>query len=315
MNADYKTQGNQLLAYEKIQVNISFPLNNTIPQTNFTGVRIPNLKQYKLKTIVLSEDDFFNLLLSDTNLDSAWNQIKTYHSVNQPKYPSNDQNPAEQPNYSNPMNPNQYPNVMENQPNYAPPIYLQPPMYSNPKYPNQPPNNDQSNVLITDWFPALTGVLNRTLFGIQPDINKQYVPLPFNNNYPPNDEQHQSSPNTYHISHHEDPNPNQGYNYKPPTNYDYPINTEIPYNYNYPMNNGQYQSGAGYHGHNHVQSQPMHGENHISSYNHGTYPSAYPDKNGNTYQQYYSNHHWTNSKNNLQPKGSQTIRNRRRGYY
>lgn len=302
MNADYKVQGNKLYYYEKIRVNITFPVNNTTPKINSTDVRIPSLKEYKLKTIILSENEFLNLLSTDRNLDNAWTQIKTYHYVKNENYPNNDQN------YYN--GPKDKPQIDANEV-VAPPIYLQPPTYLNSNVmriskDKQKEADDRmvapsyTNPKYPEWLPTITGVNNHTVWTVLPSNNRQYVPpptpppMPYNYNYPTNhqDNNHYRPQSTIHTTSY--------------YNYDYPSNGEVTYNYH--MNDDQYQPEPGNYGRNSGPSQPM---NHYHNHNHGNYP----DKNGDNYPQYYSNQYWSNNINNYQQtRDSQTIRNKRRGW-
>lgn len=221
-----------MYSYEKIRVNVTFPVNNTIPKVNSTDIRIPNLKEFKLKTIILSEKEFSNLLLSDKNLDNAWTQIRTYHYVkgeNYPTYSSPNDEENDDPNY--PVNSPQNDYGEENDV-VTPPIYLQPPTYSNPNI--MKISKDKPSTHSNPKLPVWT---------VLPSNSRQYIPP---SPHPPS--MH------YNYNYHTNYRGNTNYRSQPPfqtTSY------------------GQYQPGPWNFGWNSAPSQPM---NHYHNHNQGNYP-------------------------------------------
>lgn len=101
-------------------MNASFPLNNTVttPTLISTGIRIPDLKKYRLKTIIGSPKSFDNVL-SDMNLRDAWVELSTFHSVRLRSEPTQTMS---NPNYYSPNS---------NHRQYVPPPTGPPPTYYN----------------------------------------------------------------------------------------------------------------------------------------------------------------------------------------
>lgn len=319
LNADYKIQGNTLLYFEKIRVNITFPLNNnlTTPKVNSSDVRIPNLKPYKLQTIISCEEDFLNLLKVDINLKEAWEQIKAYHTVTNDDI-NQDELEYEEVDYD------------EIKDSLEPSTQSQPPNY----YPNTDDLHiDQQNVLVRDWSPgpAINVILNSSIWSRQPNDNKQHIPpyplhrMPNNYNYPINDDKYYQSGNTnnhhtnynYPIPRHPNTYNHPSNNQSPihsriPNNYNYPMNNQqplqpqIPSNYNYPMNNRQYNSGTEHKRSYNFRNEPSYRGNQMSTNNHNQ------GMNGNSYGEYYSNQQWSSSGKDLNHEASRTYGNNRR---
>lgn len=284
--------------YEKIQVNVTFPLkgNLTVPKTNSIDIKIPNLKQYKLKTIISTGNDFLNILASE-KLIEVWEEIKTYHTENL----KNNQEVVDPPNVQV---------YHDEQDVVAPPsIYLEPPYYTNPIQnsnedksrdedyyedtkelvapqieieppPHQFSNNDDQlnvNVMIRDWIPTLNGIFeNRTLWTRQPDVNTQYIPphpmqLPNSFDYQIKDQ----SGNTYYQTQSTAESSN---NYNPP---------KISYTYHYPVpvNEIHQQPATAYQRPNYGPNYQMRGGYGRNTYNQGGYQGG----NGNFYNGPYSN--------------------------